>query len=273
MDLVRPQAETVVQPRRQLLPAVLFVATCASTYFVGGLAFALPLMITLTAHEMGHFLQARRYRVPASWPFFIPVPFSPIGTMGAVIGMRGGMGDRRSLFDIGITGPLAGFVPALLFTIVGLSMSEVTVLDESTPALSLGEPLLFKVLTYLIFGPLAENQDVMLHPIAFAGWVGIFITALNLIPIGQLDGGHILYALLRGRARVVATLLLLGTVLAVVAFGYWQWSLMILLLLLFGPVHPPTANDDMPLGTGRTVLGWVSLGFVFVGFTPTPFIL
>lgn len=238
---------------------------------VGGLGFSLALMTTLLAHELGHFLQARRYGVPASLPYFVPMPLSPIGTMGAVILMAPGKGDRRTLFDIAVSGPLAGLVPALLFCILGLHWSEVVHLTGQPIGLTLGEPILFKLLSYVTFGPLAEGQDVALHPVAFAGWVGIFITALNLIPIGQLDGGHILYALLLRRSGRVAQTLLAAAMIAVVVWGYWGWTLMIFLLMLMGPVHPPTANDDMPLGTGRTILGWASLLFVLVGFTPTPF--
>ncbi len=230
-------------------------------------------MTTLLAHELGHFLQARRYGVPASLPFFIPMPVSPIGTMGAVIVMQPGRGDRRSLFDIAITGPLAGLVFALLFSVLGLHMSQVVDVNNDQFALKLGEPLLFKALAYLTFGPLNESRDVALHPIAFAGWVGIFITALNLVPIGQLDGGHILYALLLRRAHRVAQALLVGAAVAIVIGGYWGWLVMFLLLMLIGPIHPPTANDYVPLGPVRTILGWLSLLFVLIGFTPTPFIL
>lgn len=254
------------------LPVVLFVLTCYTTYSTpGGLPFALALMTTLLAHEFGHFLQAVRYGVPASLPLFIPMPYSPIGTMGAVIVMQPGKGDRRAIFDIAITGPLAGLVFALVFSIIGLQLSEVVPRNAAGGG-ELGEPLLFKALGYLIFGPLDPSQDVLLHPIAFAGWVGIFITALNLIPIGQLDGGHILYALLRKKAHIVAQLLLLGAIAAVFIGKYWGWSLMLVLLMLIGPIHPPTANDNVPLGTTRTVLGWISLLFVIIGFTPTPFI-
>ncbi len=271
------------RPRRIGLPVLLFLATCVSTYVVGrqqfpgyvggGWQFALTLMITLLAHELGHFLQAVRYGVPASLPYFVPMPFSPIGTMGAVIFMQPGKGDRKSLFDIAITGPLAGLVFALLFSIFGLHWSHVVATANTEQGLTLGEPLLFKVLGYITFGTLKEGQDIALHPIAFAGWVGIFITALNLIPISQLDGGHIIYALLRRRAHVIAQGLLLAAVIAVIIGGYWGWTLMILLLMFIGPVHPPTANDYVPLGTTRIVLGWLSLLFVIIGFTPTPFIL
>jgi membrane-associated protease RseP (regulator of RpoE activity) len=135
----------------------------------------------------------------------------------------------------------------------------------------LGEPLLFKGLAYLTFGPIAKNQDILLDPIAYAGWVGIFITALNLFPIGQLDGGHILYALLRRQSHAVARTVLIAAIIAVIVWRLWAWTLMLFLLLLMGPVHPPTANDDVPLGTTRTILGWASLMFVIIGFTPTPF--
>src|SRR5581483_10593611 len=181
-------------------PLGLYVATCLSTYLVGGWAFAVPLMITLTAHELGHYFQARRYGVPASLPFFLPMPLSPIGTFGAVIVMHPGMGNRRSLFDIAVTGPIAGLIPALIFSYIGLEWSHVVAMAPGAGHGNvLGEPLLFSFLTHSLFGNLPPGTDVLLHPMAFAGWVGIFITALNLIPIGQLDGGHVLYALLRQR--------------------------------------------------------------------------
>jgi membrane-associated protease RseP (regulator of RpoE activity) len=255
------------------LPLILFVATCLSTFATGGLAFSLAIMTTLLAHELGHYLQARRYGVPASLPCFIPMPLSPIGTMGAVIFMQPGRGNRRTLFDIAITGPLAGLVPALLYCVIGLRWSEVVAVEETSMGLLLGEPLLFKFLVYLNFGTLPEGYDVMLHPVAFAGWVGIFITALNLFPIGQLDGGHILYSLMLRRAHAIAKALLLASVVAVILFGYWGWTLMLLLLFWMGPVHPETADDYVPLGRTRFVLGWVALCFVPIGFTPMPFSL
>lgn len=269
--LTEPKAVLGRSGRRIRLPIFLFIATCLSTYGVGGLGFSLALMFTLTAHELGHFLQARRYGVPASWPYFIPMPLTPIGTMGAVIVMQPGRGDRRTLFDIAITGPLAGLVPALAFCVLGLQWSQVEVIADSQTTLMLGEPLLFRMLAYLTFGPLSEGHDIILHPVGFAGWVGLFITALNLIPIGQLDGGHVLYAMLTRRAWSVAAGLLATAALAIVVLGYWGWSLMLLLLFLMGPIHPPTANDTLPLGSGRASLGWACLLIVPLGFTPIPF--
>jgi membrane-associated protease RseP (regulator of RpoE activity) len=138
--------------------------------------------------------------------------------------------------------------------------------------LQLGEPLLFQLFSYLTVGPLPEGQDVMLHPMAYAGWVGIFITALNLMPIGQLDGGHVLYALLRQRAHVVSLSVLAAAAIGMVLLQYWSWMLMIVLLAMLGVRHPPTQNDDVPLGIIRTIMGWLALAFVIVGFTPTPVI-
>ncbi|HWB08567.1 MAG TPA: site-2 protease family protein [Pirellulales bacterium] len=267
-DYTSPPAPT---RRRLLLPAALFVATCFTTYKAAGLAFALPVMFILTTHELGHFFQALRYRVPASLPYFIPMPYSPFGTMGAVIGLRAHVGNRKALFDIGISGPLAGLVPAIACSIVGLYLSPVIEIGGRGDVTMLGEPLFFKLLKFLIFGPLDDGHDVLLHPVAYAGWVGIFITGLNLLPIGQLDGGHVLYALLLRRAHSIATLVLVAAAVGVAVFGYWGWSLMLALLFFMGPKHPPTADDTVPLGTGRTVLGWLTLAFVVLGFTPQPF--
>ncbi len=252
--------------RRIALPIFLFAATCLTTLQVGGWAYAVPLMLTLLAHELGHFLQALRYGVPASLPYFIPMPARPLGTMGAVIAMGGNMGNRKSLFDIGISGPLAGLVPALICSIVGLKLSHVV-----TAADDIGEPLLFKFLVWWIHGPLGPGETVAVHPLAFAGWVGIFITALNLFPIGQLDGGHVLYALLRRKAHIIATILLMAAIFAVVVTQNYSWLLMLVLLTIMGPNHPPTGDDDIPLGRGRTILGWLTLAFVIIGFTPRPF--
>jgi membrane-associated protease RseP (regulator of RpoE activity) len=262
---------------RAKLPLILFVLTCWTTNFAGrrfagsGPLYSIPLMTILLCHEFGHYLQALRYRVPATLPYFIPM-VPPLGTMGAVIAMGGNMGNRKSLFDIGITGPLAGLVPATIFSIAGLLQSDFIEVPASG-GLRLGEPLFFTFLANWVLGPAPPHQELYLHSMAYAGWVGIFITALNLIPIGQLDGGHILYALLRRKAHIVATMLLLAAIVGVVITQNYSWLLMLMLLTLVGPNHPPTGDDEMPLGIGRTILGWLTLGFVIIGFTPTPFMM
>lgn len=281
---VRPQ-------RRWRLPAMLFVATCLSTLLAGtlmadiqigddgsglfaafaaGLRYAVPVMTILLCHEMGHFLQAWRYGVYASLPYFIPMPISPIGTFGAVIAMEPRVGGRRALFDIGISGPLAGLVPTFIFLVVGLQNSTYGI--PSRDGFLFGYPPLVHYLATSIHGPMPFGQEINLSPMAFAGWVGLLVTSLNLIPIGQLDGGHILYALLRRTARKVAVGLLMAAVFVVV--WNWEslshWALMLFLLFMIGPIHPPTANDNEPLGTGRIILGWLTLAFILVGFTPVP---
>ncbi len=271
--------------RRVMLPLIMFVLTCVTTFVAGGaseatdaasfvlagFAYALPVMTILICHEAGHFIQARRYGVPASFPYFIPMPVGPLGTLGAVIGMDARIGDRKALFDIGITGPLAGLVPTLIFCVLGLMRSHAI---ETIPAGSdepiLGTSFLFSQLTQMLVEPLPEGQYINLHPMAVAGWVGLLLTALNLIPIGQLDGGHILYGLLRRRAHLVATLLLTAAVVAVVFLGFWWWWLMLTLLVLMGAKHPPTANDNVPLGWQRHLLGWLTLALVPLGFSPMP---
>lgn len=278
--------------RRVWLPVLLFVATCVSTFFTGlgnadisrgwphallqAFTYAGCLMTILGCHEMGHFLQARRHGVYATLPFFLPMPFTPIGTLGAVIAMEAHRGDRKALFDIGIAGPLAGLVPTILFCVLGIRWSELVIVPPGMrgSAMSLGEPILFQLLTEWIRGPVPKHLDLLLHPMAYAGWVGLLITSLNLIPIGQLDGGHILYGLLRRKAHVVATLLLLAAIVLVTMNLqlYYGWLLMLFLLILMGPAHPPTANDDVPLGIGRIILGWLTLAFIPIGFTPTPFV-
>ena len=249
---------------------LLFVLTCASTTLVGGPAYAAVLMSILFCHEMGHYLQARRYRVPATLPYFIPIPLPPFGTMGAVIRMNNLGADRKVLFDIGVTGPLAGLLIALPATFWGLAHSQVVAVAGLTgPNIQLGDSLLFAALSRLVVGPLPPGYDVLLHPIAFAGWAGLFVTALNLLPIGQLDGGHVLYALLGKKSHLVAIAVALGFV-ATAIFVNPAWTLMVVLVFLIGLRHPPTANDRAPLGRARLWLGIASLAFFVLSFTPDP---
>ncbi len=279
-------------PRRPLrsrkrLVLLLFLATCLSTFWVGmmqtppgeltlgtalfsGISYAGPLMLILLAHEMGHYLQARRYGVPATLPYFIPMPIFPFGTMGAVIVQGAGVADRKALFDIAVTGPLAGLALALPVAYFGVLQSKLAVIPAGYTGWIFGDPPILRWMIETVHGPLAQNQEVVLNPLLFAGWVGIFITALNLIPIGQLDGGHILYTLIGRRAHTVAILLLVGAVGFMVYTGYPAYALMVVLLVLMGPRHPPTADDDVELGQGRVILGWVTLAFILVGFTMMP---
>lgn len=257
---------------RRMYPfsVILFVAAVASTWYVGGPLYAAGVMGILLAHELGHFIQARRYHVPASPPMFIPMPFMMLGTMGAVIIQGAGFANRKALFDIAITGPLAGLVLAIPVAWYGLQDSRVVTVDPYQGAFILGDPLILEWMYEARHGELASNQEVELNPLLFAGWVGIFITALNLVPIGQLDGGHILYTLIGRKAHWVAYGIIAGAVSWMVSRQDPSFALMLGLLIAFGVKHPPSADDSAEIGPVRVVLGWLTLAFVLIGFTPVP---
>lgn len=274
-------AEVAPERRRERLwlHGVLFAATTASCYLVAGPAYAAGIMAVLLAHEMGHYLMSRRWRVRASLPYFLPFPDiptlvqSPIGTFGAVIVMKSRMPNRRALLDIGAAGPIAGFLVSLVVLAVGLGLSTTAMLPEPWPphgymAYVFGDSLLLVGLRWFILGPLPPGHEVFLHPLARAGWVGLFVTALNLLPIGQLDGGHILYALHRRHYRLivlVTTLLLVALV-----FVSAVWTLFALLAVIFGQKHPPPLDDVTPIDPTRRGLGYVCLAILVLCFMPNP---
>ncbi|MGH7770397.1 MAG: site-2 protease family protein [Candidatus Binatia bacterium] len=237
---------------------------------VAGLPFALTLMSILLVHEMGHYLTSRYYGVKATLPYFIPGP-PIVGTLGAFIRMQSPMPDRRSLFDIGAAGPLAGLVLAIPAVVVGFRFSSVGLDDSSGGGLTLGSSLLFSFLSKVTLGVMPDDADILLHPIAFAGWIGLLVTAMNLLPAGQLDGGHVTYALF-GRKYIwvsrltVICLLTLGT--ARSSYGWIIWGLLI--LLVTGVRHPPPVDPDTPLDPKRKFMGWFLLATLAVTFVPVP---
>jgi membrane-associated protease RseP (regulator of RpoE activity) len=276
----------VPPPRRiPLVNALLLGATVVSTAAAGavwegrdpisqpavmllGLPFALTLITILLVHEAGHYLMCVHHGVNASLPYFVPAPplFPLVGTFGAFIRIRSRFPNRRALFDIGAAGPWAGFVVALVATIVGLSLSTVLpVAPES--AVELGDSLLTKLLTWLVLD--VDPTRVALHPIALAGWFGLFVTSLNLIPVGQLDGGHVLYAAF-GRTRFIPTLL--------VAFLFWLgmtgwpgwmlWAFILTALIAIG--HPTTNDDPRPLDPARFVSALATMAMFVLTFVPEP---
>ncbi|MDO5580693.1 MAG: site-2 protease family protein [Planctomycetia bacterium] len=262
-------------------PLIFYLLTWLSTTWIGsmmygsgtflsGLWFSVPLMIILTAHELGHYFQSRRYRVGCSPPLFIPVPLPPFGTFGAVIRMDARIPNVKALYDIGISGPLAGLVPTLVFMIIGIALSSVEIISLSGGSLIFGEPLLFRWVSMLFFDRSIPGTDLILHPIGMAAWTGLFITSLNLFPMGQLDGGHVFYALLKRKAAWCSLILFSLIVFLVIFYEQWNWSLMILLVMFFGIEHPPTCDDSVALGLPRKVLGWLTLAFILIGFTPNP---
>ena len=273
------------RPRRIWLHIVLFLLTFVTTTIAGawqsgvdifsldprqiasGLPFSCTLMTILLAHEMGHYLMSRRYRVEATLPFFIPGP-SIIGTFGAVIKMQSRMPDRKSLFDIGAAGPIAGLVLSIAAVLIGLRMEAP---PQTGPDIPLGSSVLFTFLVKLAFGGLPK-ESFELHPVAAAGWVGLFVTAINLLPAGQLDGGHVSYALF-GRRHVRVSQLTVILLLVFGLLGGWiGWILWaFLILLLIGVRHPPPVDPDTPLDAKRKLLGWLMLATFVVTFTPNPF--
>ncbi len=265
-----PRRRVFLGLRGWRLNLVLFLLTCLTTTLVGGPAYAAVLMALLLSHEMGHYLQARRHRVPATLPYFIPVPLPPFGTMGAVIRMNQMGADRARLFDIGVTGPLAGLVVAIPATLWGLAHSQAVATETlQGSTIQLGDSIFFAALSRLVVGALPEGQDLLLHPVAFAGWAGLFVTALNLLPVGQLDGGHVLYALLGRRSHAVALGVTAAFALTAI-FVNPAWTVMVLVVILTGIRHPPTADDTVRLGRARRWIGIGVLIFFVLSFTPDP---
>lgn len=255
---------------REIALAVgLFLATCVSTWLTAGPLYSVGIMTILVFHEFGHYLTCRKYRVPASLPLFLPLPLlSPFGTLGAIIRMRAPVRDRKTLFDIGIAGPLAGILPALIASIVGLRLSAVIDPDALEGSMQLGGSILFQIMEAGFFGNRPEGTEVLLHPLAFAGWAGLFVTALNLIPVGQLDGGHVAYGLFGRRALWLSYVLAAG--LAVAGIWFPGWWMFLVLLLIFRLKHPPTRDERVPLGRSRVALGVFALLFFVLSFVPRP---
>ncbi len=298
-ERAREHPEPEARPR-YTLSAILFALTCWSTTYIGagdeplaaGLAYSVPLMAILLSHELGHYIAARIHRVPASLPYFVPVPLPPLGTMGAVILMRERIASRNALLDIGAAGPLAGLAVALPVLTYGILQSPVVPVPDVIHYKE-GHSLLYAGMLRLLKGPIPEGHDIFLGPTAFAGWAGLLVTMLNLIPALQLDGGHVAYALLGERYHRVSRLLrralfplAIGVALAygMPAFAAgkrgdalmgelapgMQWLVWGVVLAVMGrgagPEHPPT--DPMPLSPRRRALACVTLSLFVLLFMP-----
>lgn len=233
-----------------------------------GIAFSATLLLILGVHELGHYYMARRWFMRVSFPYFIPIPIG-LGTLGAFIRLRSPMPNRRVLLDIGVAGPLAGFVIAIPALIVGIHLSNVMPMGKVSEGIILGEPLLFSFLLEWILGISADDYSIVLHPIALGGWLGLFITALNLLPIGQLDGGHIVYALLGRRHGPIAFITL--AVLLFLAFFWIGWIVWCVFPFAVGFIHPPTLDDMIPLGRIRKLICLLCAVVLVLSFTPEPF--
>lgn len=283
-----PLRETA--PRTRVgLNVLLFALTCLTTLVAGsgeflsfdpvaqparlltGVPFAFTLLAILGTHEFGHYFTARYHGAAVSLPYFIPAPPPFLfGTLGAIIRMGSAVRDRNALFDIAVAGPLAGLVVAVPALLLGLAWSAVAVVPAGEHIV-FGDSLLMRFLVYLSFGRIPAGMDVFIHPVALAGWVGLFVTALNLFPVGQLDGGRIAYALFGRRHRMVGYL----TVGGLVALGAITWSpnwLVWAALVFFfvGFRHSPPQDDVTPLTPGRRLLGYVCLVLLILLIPPVP---
>ncbi len=279
--------------RGPVLNASLLIATLASTVYAGMLLwggtygqgtaifsfstainsaifFAIPLMAILGTHEMGHYILARKHGVAASLPFFIPAPGTIIGTLGALISMREPIPNKKALLDIGIAGPLAGLAVAFPVTLIGLhlnSMDPVFPGPNTGGGISINLPLIYFFLLELI--PIPEGAAI--HPTAFAGWVGFFVTAINLLPAGQLDGGHVARALLGERSRYLSYAAFVA--LLVLGFRFFlSWIILAFFVLLIGLRHPPPLNDISEIRVGRKSLGLAVLVILVLSFIPQPIV-
>lgn len=240
---------------------------------ISGLPFSLTLMAILLTHEMGHYLAARRFGLSATLPYFIPLPhwISPIGTLGAVIRIKSPLRERRALLYVGAAGPLAGFIVSLAAVIAGIRFSEMLPLPVAPPGsytFIFGDSLLFRLITLLTHGPVPPGHDIFLSPCAWAGWIGFLVTSLNLMPLGQLDGGHILHALL-GRKQLYFGWAAFIT-LAILTVTWPGWGVWILMVLLFLRVGHPVLEDTTPLGVRERVIGWSCMMILLLTFVPAP---
>lgn len=235
---------------------------------VEGLPFSLALMVILLSHELSHYFTSRAHHTEATLPYFIPAP-SIFGTFGAFIKMKSPIESRRALIDIGASGPIVGFLVSVVACVIGLMNSEIITVPHAKGLMSLGDSILFSLLSKVTLGGLPEGKDILLHPVAFAGWIGLFVTNLNLIPVGQLDGGHIAYALLGPLHRRLSIALV--WVLGALGLVYWLgWIVWAFLMLLLGLGHPPVRHWEMPLDPARRLVSTLALIIFIITFIPVP---
>ena len=232
-----------------------------------GLAFSVPLLAILLTHEMGHYIACRRHRLDATLPYFIPAPVG-IGTFGAFIRIRSAIRSKRELLDVGAAGPLAGFLVCVPVLFIGIALSRPVAELPASGYIIFGEPVAFHLVTRLLYPGLPEGGDIFLHPTGFAAWFGLFATALNLLPFGQLDGGHISYALFGRLQRSYSWPLLL--VLIALGFKWTGWFVWVAVALVMGVRHPWVPDEAQPLDPRRRLVGWICIAIFALCFTPEP---
>lgn len=239
-----------------------------------GLSFSIPALIILLAHEMGHYIACRLYGLPCTLPYFLPVPLN-FGTFGAFIKIKAAIRSKRELFDVGVAGPIAGFVALIPFLLYGIAHSQPAPIARASDAaapgylvLAPGKCLAIELATLLFHGRLGEGMYLNLHPMALAAWLGLLATSLNLLPLGQLDGGHILYATVGRLQRRLA--LPLWLCLAAIGLLWYGWFFWCAIVLLIGLYHPPVWDEHTPLDTTRRKIAWLALLIFVLSFMPIP---
>ncbi len=272
------------RPSKNWVNLLLLIATILTTLWAGsthqggspfknpldlflGIPFSFSILLILGCHELGHYFTCKRFGIDATLPYFLPVPHPLLGTMGAVIRIRSIIPDRKALIWVGAMGPIIGFILAIPITFIGLRLSTLTTLKGG---IGLGSSIIFWALSKLVFPHIPSGYNISLHSVAFAGWLGFFVTAMNLLPLGQLDGGHIIYALFKEYKRyinfgVIGALVLLG----IFWPGWWFW---VALILLLGMRHSRTQDEITPLGKGEKVLALFTLSIFILSFVPIPFL-
>lgn len=288
----------VLKPPKKWINLMLFIATVITTLWAGslhqldissdtmwggllhpfinpsalllGIPFSFSILLILGCHELGHYFTCKRFGIDATLPYFLPVPHPLLGTMGAVIRIRSIIPNRKALVWVGVSGPIIGFLLAIPITIIGLKLSILQPLTELEGGIGLGSSLIFWSLSKLVFPHIPPGYDITLHSVAFAGWIGFFVTAMNLLPLGQLDGGHIVYALFKEYRKyitfgVIALLVFLGLSWP----GWWFW---VALILLLGMKHSRTQDEIIPLGKREKGLALLALSVFLLSFVPVPFL-
>jgi membrane-associated protease RseP (regulator of RpoE activity) len=284
-DAAVPPNEPDGRPRQRIRTNILlFFATLLTTVVAGavlaevdpiahpeqiykGLPFSITLMSILLSHELGHYLMSRRHDVDATLPYFIPAP-TLIGTFGAIIRINSNVPDRRALLDIGATGPIVGFVVSIPALIVGLKLSHPVAGTSS--GITFGSSLLLDVIAGHLFPSIPEGYAINLHPVALAGWIGLLVTMLNLLPVGMMDGGHIAYALFgRWHYHISRVMVLILFVMGI--YGWFGWAIWGMLNIFFGLKHVPPVNPEVPLDNKRKLIGVMTAVILVLTFVPTPF--
>ena len=277
-------------PNVTKIHAVLFFLTIISTLIAGsimqggdpfsnpiditrGIPFSITLMLILGCHEFGHYYYALKHNVDATLPYFLPAPpyIFIIGTFGAFIKIKSPIYKKDALLQIGAAGPIAGFIIAVPALVIGLLLSDVIEINNQYNGIILGDSLLMKIFTYIIFPDLGNGYDILLHPIAFAGWIGLLVTMLNLLPVGQLDGGHIAYAMLGNKQGLVGWITLGALfLLSFLSLNWLVWGLLIFFLMRSAK-HPPIHDILTPLSNKNKNIGYLCLLIFILCFIPTPF--